>query len=278
MVSTQNHIVYRLRRTLRGRMDFPIKIEYHKCMILKEIDVVPPINSTLIKLLPQGETILNNFPVFILEPDIKEHGYSEIFVTQNYLILHYDFKLEFYNINTLELYTFGDKPKFTLTTQLIEQRYSIVKGDQTWLREMIANESLYRIVFNEIGGKQKTILLRERDYTAKTYKNWALYQILVNHKNKTPQDPILREIASGNFTRFNEKAILTILGVFLGFILLNIISSLVFPELLDTILTFSFGIFCIGALVWAILSINKNNKRFLGTYLRYNTTNLTENM
>jgi len=239
-------------------------------MQFKEIDVLPPIDLALKKLLPEGENILYNYPLFILEKEIEDHLLSEIFLTENYLILHYDFKLEFYELSKLEIYAFGDEPKFTLWTQLIEQSYSHTREDDKWFKDLCANESFYRILFNEIGEKPKTIVLRERDFTAKSYKSWALFQALVNHKSKTVQDPLLKEMTAGNFTKFNEKTILTFIGAALGLILISMLVSTLLPDIANTIFMYVFGIFCVLALVWTIMSIEKNNKRFFAAYLRYN--------
>jgi len=245
-------------------------------MITKEFTIQPPIKYEVEKLLPQGENILANFPVYLLEREVSDPTITEVFITPILFILRHDKRLEIYELAKMEIYTLGDKPKFELFGQILEPRYTIFSADAGNIKNLLSDENILRLTFNEVGERPKSLVLRDRAYNAKDYQTWAMYQILLNQKNKVPSDPVLFEMVSGNFSKFNEKAIITMFAGFLGIIIVYMLVSVIFDGALDTIMTILFGVIISVALGWTITSLNKNNKRFYNTFLRYSPESLND--
>jgi hypothetical protein len=233
------------------------------------------------KFLETGEVILHEFEVVPIDYGIQDFRTPKIFITKEKLIFTFDETFEVYLLNELEISIFGEAPKFTVWQQFLEGDFRYEQGDTVGLEKIKASEVIVRFVFNEDKHVPKEFILRKGIIVAKNSQTWAMAQTILNTKNRLNDDPILREIMDGRFTRFNQRTILVFIVIFLGFFVLKLLGVNVdLPDLFNSIIDWIFGIVLIGMIVWTVLSINKNLERYKACYYSYymNSTPVTDSV
>jgi hypothetical protein len=213
--------------------------------------------------------IQKSFSVVPLDHSVQDWSTPEIILTKEYLFLRIDDIFEIYLLSDVEISLFGDMPKFKIWQQLFEGNFQYNPEDPTTLETIKSSERLTRLGLNEKGEIIREFVLRENQIVKRNYQTWAMAQLILNCKNEFPIDMSLVEMLNGTFTRFNQKTVLTFIGVFIVYVVFKLISLLGMPDILGTIFDIIFGIVLVGMLVWSVISINKNLERYRAIYSSY---------
>lgn len=221
-------------------------------------------------VLSPTDKVIYSYDIAVLEKDIIDFLSPKLLITGEVIAIYFDEKMYVYDLNSLEIYSMGEEPKFSTFGHLWESKHLYSENLPREFSNLLKDETIFRINIKEESKTPISITLRKRDRLLQGYQTWALYQTIINIKNKVQRDIILEEMIGGNFSTFNQQTILLFVGVSIGFVILNLIFSItVFPEIISIILNMLFGGVISAMLVWTYLAIDKNNKRFYNTYLRY---------
>ena len=210
-----------------------------------------------------------SFDIIPYDEEIEDLISAKLYYSTDKLVIAHDKVIKIFKFDEIEIIYMGDKPRFSIIQQLLEDKYQNAIED---IRKMQENNDLPRFEIKEKNSNNlpMRIVLRKSYETASPFRTWAASQLLFDISMKKPVDIFLEEMASANFTNFNKRSLMSFLGIFAGYILLSMICSInIVPPIIGTILNILFGGVMIAMVGWLYYEIEKNNKKYKSIYSRY---------
>ncbi len=230
-------------------------------------------NENVNKLLGSEEKILHTFDVVPLDYRIVDYSTPKFYITNLRLIFSFDEGIEVYNLDTLDVERIGSEPEFSMQSLILTQNKLYTASENSELQKLKLDENLCRLSITEPKQVPKYFLAREGIIISKSYKTWALTQIINNVKIGNYNNAHLVEMMNGYFSAFNQRTMLYFIFAFLIYIVLKIISGLLLPQLVGTILDVVFGIIVIFIGYWLWVSVDRNLKKYERNYHTYSKVN-----
>lgn len=225
------------------------------------------------KLLEKDEDIIYTFSVVPLDYRIVDFSTPNFYITDKHLLFAFDEAIEVYNLSDLEIGLIGNQPQFDLSKVVIEPTSSYSFDRKMELEKLKEDEGLTRLSLNESMQVPKYFLLREHFTIQKSYKTWALAQLLINVTNKKKENELLLEMLAGYFSTFNQKTVLYFVFAFIIYFIAKLVVGFNLPAIVSTILDAIFAVFMVFIGYWLWISVQKNFKRYEKYYLSYSSTN-----
>jgi len=240
-------------------------------MRLYKRDEFKRVEEDVKQYLKKDEVILNVFPVIPVDYNVIEYSTPYIFLTSSSIVFTYDTSIEVYELDTLEIYLKGEGPKFNIWSILLEKQIQFTKENIQLLK---ADEYTTQLSIREPNGIPKEFLLRNGMIAEKSFKTWAMYQILLNQQSGGSPNVILKEMLGGYFSTFNTKTVFMFVILFLAYFVIKIVSFSYFPKVVDNVFDGLFVVVAIWMIYWLYISVNRNLKRFEDVCMSYSQKEL----
>lgn len=234
-----------------------------------KINLLKTVHQNIQQYMQATDEFVYRFEVVPLDYNVENFETPLLTLTKELLVFSYDETMELYALNEVTISYEGIPPKFTLWQQVFEGKNLYSPAQPDHLQKMRDFDDLPRLSITPVGKVPLSFVPRTNQVVSKSYKTWAVFQLINNLQNHTEVDPILQEMVNGNFTTFNQKGILTFIVSFLLFLGLRTVASWLLPDIASTLLEFAFIAVTIGMGIWVIMTIEKNNKRFHQVFMRY---------
>ena len=222
--------------------------------------------------LAKDETILHIYGVVPLDYRVANFLSPVFYISSKRLFFFFDEALEIYDLSNLDIDLIGDQPNFEIRKLVLENYPQYAFENRNEIEKLKLTEGLTKISINEPKQVPKYFLVRKSFVIQKSFKTWALYQLLSNLKNMKTDNETLVEMLAGYFSAFNQKTVVNFVFVFSSYVLLKIIFSLLLPAIFNTIIDVLFTIILVFFGYWLYLSSDKNFKRYYRYYLSYTIT------
>lgn len=211
---------------------------------------------------------IHRFEVVPLDYNVVDYTSPLLLLYPEHLVFTYDDSIEVYNLDELEIDIIGSPPSFALWQVMIEpsQTYTPTSED---LFAMRTSEYMLKVSIKPQNMVNKDFLLRSGELVAKSYKTWAMGRILLNHKNKIENNPLLFEMMEGNFQRFNRRTLLYFSGITLIYFMFFILLRGFLPSIINSALDVFFGVILLFMGYWLYVSLDNELKRFRTVYFTY---------
>ena len=229
--------------------------------------------QNVLKYLDKKEEVLYKFDVVPLDYNVVDFTTPRFYITKTKLIFCFDEGMEVFELSPLDISMIGEAPDFEINGLLFTPSYIYSKGYIKDIQNMKNSEKLTRISITEPKQVPKYFLLRSGTTVSKSYKTWALLQLMNNIKVGIEKNETLVEILNGYFSSFNNKTMLYFVWVFLGYVLLKLIFGFFLPPLASTIIDYLFGAVLIFISYWLYISVQRNLNRYKQYYLSYSHIN-----
>lgn len=213
------------------------------------------------KLLVDKEEILHTYEVVPLDYRISDYFSPKFYITEKRLIFAFDEAIEVFQLDNLEIFTIGMNPEFSVREAVLSSNKLYLPNESAVLDRLKNDENLTRISINEPKQVPKYFLVREGYIISKSYKVWALSQLIQNTKLAIKNNEMLINMLGGFFHTFNQKTLLYFIYIFVGYLVLRILSNF-FLRQIGIVLDVIFGISVIFMLYWLYITIEKNMKKY----------------
>ncbi len=220
------------------------------------------------------EEVLYRLEVVPLDYTVNDFSTPEFILTRKHLIFKYDMEIEVWDIIKVEVEYLGDPPKFSLWQQLLEGNVQYTLENYENFKTFKEYENLFKISLSENNGTPKDFLLRKGMQISRSYQTWAMGKVIEqisSYEGKFERRSIneINEMLHGNFSQFNKFIFLFFIFIFIIYLALKIVSGMILPEIVSSVLNWSFAGILVGAIIWIFRSQENNNKRFLRTYNKF---------
>lgn len=230
-------------------------------------------NENVNKLLLKDEKVLYTYNVVPLDYRIVDYSTPKFYITNQRLFFTFDEGLEVYNLDNIEVEIIGSEPEFSIQSLILTQNKLYAASEVSELQKLKLDENLCRLSITEPKQVPKYFLAREGIIISKSFKTWALMQIINNVKIGNLNNSHLVEMMDGYFSAFNQRTMLYFIFAFLAYVVLKIISGLLLPDLVGTILDILFGIIIVFIGYWLWVSVDRNLKKYERNYHTYSKVN-----